>query len=118
MGKKILVIDDDEAILESIQIILEEEEYEVVTHTSMLDNEAVVKISPNLIILDIFLSGSDGRDMAKQLKHDPQTAKIPIIMISALPSAQASAEASGADTFLPKPFDIYNLLELVRKYME
>lgn len=114
MQGKILVVDDDEAILESIMIVLQEEGYTVTTTTDPFSVDEIEKIAPDLIILDIFLSGKDGRDTARQLKEDKRTRHIPIIMISALPSAEKSAQESGAAVFLPKPFDIYNLLDLVR----
>ena len=117
MASKILVVDDDEAILESIKIVLTEEGYDVVTAEKVASLQDILEINPDLIILDVFLLGQDGRQIARDLKADQHTKHIPIIRISALPSAEKSAEASGANIFLPKPFDMYNLLELIKKQL-
>jgi len=116
-GKKLLVVDDEPDILEFLQLILEEEGYEVSTTTKgqyleQLHNGGL----PDLILLDVFLSGKDGRDIVRYLKNQQETKHIPVIMFSAHPSAEATARAAGADDFLPKPFDIRDLLARVAKY--
>lgn len=115
MSKKILVADDDPAIVDSIQMILEDEGYEVDT---TVNGEAVYKMEkdyPHLLLLDIWMSGQDGREICKYLKKNPHTKHIPIVMISASREIEKSAKESGADDFLAKPFDIDDLLEKVKK---
>lgn len=115
--KKILVVDDDNDILSFLQALLEDEGYAV----EVMDNgENAGSISgdlPQLIILDVLLSGMDGRDVARKLKSNGQTSTIPIIMFSAHPGASESVRACGADAFLPKPFEIDDLLSLVEQYI-
>ena len=109
--KKILVVDDDPDILEFLQVILEEEGYTVATTDK---GDYVEKLHdgelPNLILLDILLSGKDGREIVKSLKSQEETRHIPVVMFSAHPSAEATARACGADDFIAKPFDIDVLL--------
>jgi len=115
--KKILIIDDNEDILDSLSILLEDQGYVISTFTK--GEDAVKKafvFSPDLIILDLLLSGKDGCDIVKLLRKFRTTKKIPIIMMSAHPSAEKSAKNCGADDFLAKPFDIDELLGVVRKY--
>jgi len=118
-GKKLLVVDDDPDILEFLQVILEEEEgYEVLTSTKgqyleQLHNGGL----PNLILLDVFLSGRDGRAIVKYLKSQEETKHIPVIMFSAHPSAEQTARAAGADDFLAKPLNIPELLARIEKYL-
>jgi CheY-like chemotaxis protein len=117
MKQKILVIDDDPDILQAVQFMLEDAGYAVVASTQ---GEFLKKLDgtnqPKLILLDVLLSGLDGRDLAKRLKQQGTTRDIPIIMISAHPSAEKTALAAGADAFLAKPFDIDTMLRLVDKY--
>lgn len=120
MQKKILVVDDDPDILDAIQFLLEEKGYGVKTMAQGTSVEALLKQKsglPNLIILDILLSGKDGRNITKKLKSAKITKHIPIIMISAHLHAEQSVRESGADDFLPKPFDINMLLGKVSQYL-
>jgi DNA-binding response OmpR family regulator len=114
-AKKVLVVDDDNDILDVIQIILEDEGYEVAT----LDNgrevvDAVSNNTPDLILLDVMLCGIDGRDICRTLKADPLFSLIPIIMISASHDLQTFMSQKGcADGFISKPFDIDDLVATV-----
>src|SRR5581483_4579968 len=117
MKKKILVVDDDESILDALSLILEEEGYTV--QSTIKGTEIYNKIKsfkPDLILLDVLISGSDGRQICKNLKHLDATRKIPIIMISAHPTANQGAYDCGADDYLPKPFDTKELLQTIQKY--
>ncbi len=115
--KKLLVVDDEPDILEFLQIIFEEAGFLVVT-TDKTDN--VEKFSdgglPDLILLDMLLSGKDGREIVKHLKSQEKTKHIPVIMFSAHPSAKETALAAGADDFVEKPFDIDTLLHRITHF--
>jgi DNA-binding response OmpR family regulator len=113
----ILVVDDDAAILEAIQITLELEGYVVMTaKDAKAALETAYHVKPKLVVLDVRIAGDDGRDVAKQLKRSPQTADIPIIMMSAHPNVQESVLEAGADNFMPKPFNIKDLLDYAALY--
>ena len=115
--KKVLVVDDDVAILEAIQVSLELEDYVVCTATDgiMAVQKAKTEL-PQLIILDVLLSGSDGRDIARTLKSTQETQTIPIVMVSAHQNIRESVLEAGANDFLPKPFNIDDLLKLASEY--
>ncbi len=111
---KILVCDDDTGILEVIKIILEENNYEVKTSsTGKGIQKAILSFAPDLIFLDIWMPGMDGKEVTKLLKKDTLTKNIPIIIISALNNTKDISEDIGANGFLPKPFTIENLLKIV-----
>lgn len=116
MKKKILVVDDDEAIVEVIKLILEDQGYAVITSDNGNIFQLLDKEHPDVILLDVLLSGYDGREIARALKRDVTKKHIPILMISAHPTAALTASDSGADAFLSKPFEITDLLSLVAKY--
>ena len=112
--KKILVVDDEPDILEFLQIILEDEGYDVLTSEKgefleQLHNGGL----PHLILVDVLLSGKDGREIVKLLKSQDETKHIPVIMFSAHPSAEETSKQAGADDFLAKPFDVDVLLDKI-----
>jgi len=117
MTKKILVADDDPAILDSVKMILELEGYDVDT---TVNGETVYKMEkdyPDVLLLDIWMSGQDGREICKFLKNDPLTKHIPIIMISASRDIVQSAKDAGADDFIEKPFEIEVLLKKIKSQL-
>ena len=105
-----MIADDDKAIVDAVQAMLEFGGYEV----SFTYNGATIldmqENFPDLILLDIWMSGTDGRDVCKALKQISATRTIPVIMISASPDLEISAKDAGADDFLEKPFDMDDLL--------
>jgi len=118
MSHRILVVDDDEGIVEVVQIVLEGEGYEVGTS---MDSESLQQrladTLPDLILLDVLLSGEDGRDICRSLKQNELTKHIPVIMLSAHADAGKVADAGGADDFLEKPFDVDELINIVAKHL-
>ncbi|KKS98142.1 MAG: response regulator [Candidatus Gottesmanbacteria bacterium GW2011_GWA2_43_14] len=118
-GKKhILIVDDDSAILDVIQIILNDAGY--ATHI-ISDGDQVRNFlnrqRVDLILLDIWMSGMDGSEITKMLKDDNGTKSIPVIMISANNQGMNIAKSSGADGFIAKPFEIDQLLNVVAKFI-
>lgn len=115
---KILIIDDDPDILEVLQLTLQMEGFETKTnpHGEELFNEISI-FKPDVIILDILLSGSDGRVLCKKLKSKIGTKNIPVILVSAHPKAKETIKESGADDFIPKPFNIDDLLNSVENQL-
>jgi DNA-binding response OmpR family regulator len=116
--KKILVVDDDPDIVEFIQTLLEDEGYAVITasRSEYFDDLCAISV-PDLILLDMLLSGQDGRDIARKLKSQAKTKRIPLIMFSAHPHAEKMVMEAGADDFIKKPFDIDLFLEKVALYL-
>lgn len=118
MSQKILVAEDDSAIIEVMKIILQEAEYVVFTaDTSKEIIDIIIKEKPQLLLLDIWLSGENGGEIAKVLRAKEQTMYIPIIMVSANNETEKIAQEVGAQDFLQKPFDIDNLLAIVKKHI-
>lgn len=109
----ILVVDDDPGILDALRFLFEGEGYRVKTcekgdYAESLRDES--GDAPDLIILDVLLSGKDGRTICRKLKDHLETRHIPVVMISAHPDAERSAREVGADAFVAKPFAIDDLL--------
>lgn len=72
---------------------------------------------PDLILLDILLSGEDGREICQQLKSSARMKHIPVVLLSAHVKVHNAAERCGANAFLAKPFRMEELLEVVKKYI-
>lgn len=114
---RILVADDDQAILDATKLLLEYEGYEVMTAS---DGDTVRKIYsdlPDIILLDIWLSGTDGAEIARFLKEQEHTRHIPIILFSANRNIVELAKKSGAEDALMKPFNLSDLLQKVQKHI-
>jgi DNA-binding response OmpR family regulator len=113
--RKVLAVDDDNDILDIIRIILEDEGYEVATLSNGKNIlSCLSNIRPDLILLDVMLSGMDGREICKTIKSDSAFKLIPIIMISASHNLQNYNVLPGPPNgFIPKPFDIDNLVHVV-----
>lgn len=113
-----MVADDDPAILDAIKMILEFENYDVKTtetgHTILEMKDEY----PDLFLLDVWMSGLDGRDICRTIKANPDTEKIPVVMISASKDVAQSVKEAGADDFLPKPFEMEELLSVVGKHVK
>ena len=116
--KRVLVVDDDPDIREIIIYILESEGYCVSGLDSGRDVLSTVKNTlPDVVLLDVQLGDSDGRDLCRELKHQSDTKDIPIIMVSASHSwAACSEKQCHPEDFLAKPFDVKELIDHVRRF--
>lgn len=115
--KKILIIDNEESILEALRFILNDAGYKV----EICEDAVISRIKrslPDLILLDLRLSGKSGGDIARKLKKERLTRRIPVILISASPINARSAKEYGVDDYIQKPFDIDFLLRRVEKYIK
>ena len=121
MAKKILVIEDDKDIRDTIVYILEEEGYEVISSGDSKILRKVTEHNPHLILMDNWLtewkSDANGQQLSKELKTDPKTKHIPVIIISAVSNIKEIAEEGLADSYLQKPFDMAELAALVKKFI-
>ncbi|GCE16293.1 response regulator [Dictyobacter kobayashii] len=115
--KKIFIADDDAAILDALTLFLEDVGYEV---ESTKDGATIGTFPhgyPDLLLLDIRLSGWNGQDVCRHLKSQEETKKLPIILISANRETEHIACEAGADDFLAKPFDLDDLLAKIEQHI-
>ena len=117
--KAILVVDDEPAILDMIAELLGFEGYQVVTTSQGSVALAWAQADPPaLILLDLMMPGMSGWQIIAALKAAPQTRAIPIVVLSARRDLPAIAKDLGIRTFLTKPFDIDELIGIVRHYAD
>jgi DNA-binding response OmpR family regulator len=112
---KILVVDDDQSILDAMEITLKLQDYEVETTTKGEETFSKIEsFKPDLIFMDIYLSGMDGREICKQIKQENKTKHIPVIIFSANKSMKEVFKDSGANDFIGKPFNMDELYDKVK----
>jgi two-component system phosphate regulon response regulator PhoB len=122
MPKKILVIEDDKDIRDTITYALQAEGYDVVASENAKILKAINEIKPDLLLLDNWLtdwkSDANGQQLSKELKTNTATSHIPILIISAVSNIKEIAEAGLADGYLKKPFELDDLNQLVKKFIK
>jgi CheY-like chemotaxis protein len=111
----IIVVDDEPDIEFALTLMLGDAGYHVVavSHGDDLIQLLRTEKAPDLILLDMLLAGRDGREIVRDLKAEPSTRSIPVLMVSAHPRAAQEAADAGADGFLAKPFDLDTLMAKV-----
>lgn len=118
---RILVADDDPGVRELCQIILGTEGYEVLLAENAEQGISLAREQhPDLILLDWMMPDVDGMDALLTLKGDPATSEIPVVMLTALDGMPqiTLATFNGADGYVTKPFEVDDLLSLVRRFTQ
>jgi DNA-binding response OmpR family regulator len=114
----ILIVDDDPGIQESLEAILTEEGFRVITASDGLD--ALDKLSremPGVVLLDLVMPRMDGYAFAEELRSRGLRAQLPIIVLTADGRAEEKASRLQADDHLAKPFDVDELLQKVTRLL-
>lgn len=115
--KKVLIIDDETAVLQNVGEILELEGYDVSIAGDGSEGIQLARTEPpDLVICDIAMPNVDGFGVLQALRSNPETKKIPVIMITGMRDRQIIERimASGASAFLNKPFTRDALLETIQ----
>jgi len=118
--KRILIVDDEPDLVETIQVALEIENYEtLVAFDGYRGLDRARNEKPDLIILDVMLPGMNGYKVCRLLKFDEQYKRIPIIMLTAEAQERdrRTGEETGADFYMTKPFSADKLLAKIKEYL-
>jgi DNA-binding response OmpR family regulator len=119
-NKRVLIVDDEPDIVETVQYCLE---YEKIDCLVARNGQEALKLArrenPDVMILDVMLPGLNGYKVARLLKFDKSYRDIPIIMLTARAQANdiRTGEETGADEYLTKPFDLEQLTARVKKHL-
>ncbi len=120
MSNKVLVCDDEPYILESVAYIVEKEGYEVLTAEDGEEGLILAKEEkPKLMFLDVMMPKMTGYQVCEELKGNPETKDIHVIMLTARgqDSDEQRAQEVGADEYMTKPFSPRRLKERLRELM-
>jgi DNA-binding response OmpR family regulator len=121
MSGHVLVIEDEPNIIEAIRFILQREGWRVNTHS---DGESAIEtvrqVRPDVLILDVMLPGRSGFDILRDLRADPPTRDLPVLMLTARGQSRdrEMAERAGASRYIAKPFSNAEVLDAVRALTE
>lgn len=119
--RKIVIVDDDVLIRETVRLALEHAGFAVtVVEQSTEAVEKVKEVRPDLVILDLYMPGRDGRELARTLKSDPETAATPIILFTGSSEAVdvVTGLQSGAVEYIAKPVDGEVLISKIRHILK
>lgn len=124
--KKILLVDDDPDFVEAVKVIVESGGYEVkVAYDGKEGLEAVEEDKPDLIVLDVMMPVMNGHEACARLKGNPETAKIPVILLTAVADRVTTSTythrdmlESEAEDYMPKPVEPAELLEMIKSWLK
>ncbi len=117
MQRRVLLIEDEPNIIEAIRFILSRDGWDVETLADgSTAAERVRTARPDVVILDVMLPGRSGFDILDELRADPATAALPVLLLTAKGQTadRARAEAAGASRYMTKPFSNADILASVR----
>ena len=118
--KKILIVDDEQDIVESLKFVLEVGGYTCYCAYNGEDGLRMAKeLTPDLIILDVMMPKINGYKISRLLKYDKKYKDIPIIMVTARSQDEDKliGEETGADEYITKPFDLDYVVQRVNEYL-
>lgn len=116
---RVLIIDDDKDLLLVVKSFLQKKGFDVSAYADWEGASLSIRThEPQMILLDVFLSGVDGLEVCKRLKSSGYTRHIPIIVFSGYPRvADTAIYEFGADDFIAKPFEINELVKKIHKLL-
>jgi len=120
MSDRILIVDDNVTNLKLVAYLMKAKGYEVATAVDAESAlEAVRSLKPRLILMDLQLPGTDGLELTRRLKADPDTQNIKIIAVTAyaMKGDQDRAFAAGCDDYVTKPIDTRTLPETIARHL-
>jgi two-component system response regulator VicR len=119
MPKRILIIDDDEDILEILNIVFQDEGFEVVVSNTGEIAEQLDLVNPDLVLLDVQIIGYQkrGNEICADIRKHYPADKLPVILLSAESNIVTLAGSCGATGYIKKPFDLYHLSQTVKELL-
>jgi CheY-like chemotaxis protein len=116
--KRVLLVDDDFAVLEITKLILEHEGFSVATASNGEDALAMAEAEPpDIVVTDFMMPLVNGAELARLMRASPSLAPIPIIMVSATARAEVGPMDGLGITFIPKPVTLDALLRLIQQVL-
>ncbi|MDQ2986561.1 MAG: response regulator [Armatimonadota bacterium] len=118
MAVKILVCDDERSIVRLIQVNLERQGWQVITAYDGKEGlEKIMSEAPDICVLDVMMPYMDGFEVLKNLRREPATQKLPVVMLTAKAQDKDVFEGYhyGADVYLTKPFNPMELVTFIKR---
>lgn len=118
--QKIMVVEDEETLLKLESLFLTSRGYQVCgMHSGNEALECIGTEMPDLVLLDVMMPGVDGFEVCRQIKSNPLTSHIPVVLLTARkgPEDLAKGEAVKADRYITKPFRTVMVLETIQSFL-
>lgn len=119
--KKILLVDDDALVRETVRLALRHGGYDVrVAEEPVKAPEQAKQEEPDLILMDLYMPNVDGLELCRRLKKDPKTAGIPVVLFTGSEEEidKLSGKEAGAADYVNKPIDARKLLEKIKAILD
>lgn len=118
LSATVLVVDDDKDLLQLVDLKLQAEGF----HTLLSLNgenirEIITRSRPDLVLLDIHMNGVNGGDICRDIKSNPATSSIPVLLFSANENIEQIKEECGADGFIKKPFQDPHFKDAIEEFL-
>jgi len=118
-SKNILIIENDEGLVELLEELFSYEGYQVRCYREAGDIFSLMEdFTPDIVLIDYLLPGINGGELCAQLKREPSTKHIPVIIFSAYSQVLLSLGSYGCNAFVSKPFELSSLLDQISKCLE
>lgn len=121
MSKKVLIVDDEQDIVETLKFVIEAKGYECLCAYDGEEGLMLAKQEmPDLIILDVMMPKINGFKISRLLKYDNKYKDIPILMVTARSQDEDKiiGEETGVNEYITKPFEIDEIMDKIDKYLE
>lgn len=113
--KKLLIVEDDNDMLSLMGYLFDESEFEIEESQKPIPIPGIVRLNPSIVVIDCFLDNAQYcNDMCLEMKSNPITKDIPVILYSTSPELKTMAENCGAGAYINKPFVLYYFVKMVR----
>jgi len=119
MKKKVILVQDNEDILGIMDHVLTDEGFDVTPSLTTEPIKHIDQIDPDVVVIDDHIKGDvRGQEVVSDLKNDPETENVPVILTSTSDKLPEQAENCKADDFIEKPFDIDHMVDVVKRNTE
>ncbi|SHK85632.1 response regulator [Chryseobacterium polytrichastri] len=116
MKKKVVLVQDNEDILDIMDQVLTEEGFDVIPSLTTESIEKIDEIEPDIVIVDDHIKGNKkGSEVIEDLKSEPETEDLSAVLTSTSHNLPKEARDCKADDYIRKPFDIDDMIEVVKK---
>jgi DNA-binding response OmpR family regulator len=118
MDKRVIVVEDEDNVRETLDILLSNAGFDVRSSATGTDIFTTIQeFNPDIILLDVMLDDLDGRDICKAIKENEVTSHIPVIMLSGVSDVYNAIADVGANDVVSKPFDEQTLLKRIERQL-
>jgi CheY-like chemotaxis protein len=115
--KTALVIEDDADNLDMIAYVIESLHIRAIAKADLIPLSAIKTLMPDIILLDHWINQGLGGKLCSEIKSDPETSHIPVILLSAVMDLESIASRSKADHYLNKPFEVSELESVLKRFI-